>query len=184
MKPDNTRMKNLIISVFAATLMVQSVNAKMTRLKHAHHHGSAKMGLVFDDKNGRLDFKVSADSVFGFERAPKNEREKKLVEAQMSLLESKISEMVVLAPELGCVFTKEKMEIQKEAPSKKSKDDHSDLTAVFKIKCAASPVGSKITFNFQKHFPSIHEIDAAVIAGDLQKSLEIKKSGTILELAK
>ncbi|MCC2679454.1 MAG: hypothetical protein K0R29_2030 [Pseudobdellovibrio sp.] len=178
-------MKNSILVFVSASLMVQVSSAKMTRLKHAHHHGSAKLGMAFDDKNGRLDFKVSADSILGFENAPKNERQRNIQISQFALLENKISEMVVMAPELACTFTKEKIEREADAGgSKKSKAEHSDVVAVFNIGCNKSPVGSKITFNFQKFFPKLNDIDAAIVAGDLQKSLEIKKSGTILELAK
>lgn len=183
-------MKKQILSIVISSFLVQFASAKMTRLKHAHHHGSAKLGMAFDGGNGRLDLKVSADSIFGFERAPKNDRERKIVESQYALLEGKISEMVVFAPELACQFTKEKISREsdsdhEESSAKKSKakhSEHSDVLAVFSIKCNKSPLDSKITFNIQKHFPKIQEVDAAVVVGNMQKSLEIKNSGTSLDL--
>jgi len=188
---ETIRMKKLILTIVVSFVMVQVASAKMTRLKHAHHHGSAKLGLAFDDGNGRLDFKVSADSIFGFEREPKNDREKKLVESQYALLENKISKMVVLAPELACQFTKEKIsrdgdsDHDKSAAKKKAKaehSEHSDVMAVFAIKCNKSPIGSKITFNIQKFFPKIQDVEAAVVAGNLQKSLKIKNNGATVDL--
>jgi len=178
-------MKKLILAFALASLMVQVSSAKMTRLKHAHHHGSAKLGLAFDDKMGRLDFKVSADSILGFENVPKNERQRNIQLSQFALLENKISEMVVMAPELACTFTKDKIQRESDpVADKKHKAEHSDVVAVFNIACNKSPLGTKIIFNFQKFFPKLHDIDAAIVAGDLQKSIEIKKSGTTLDLAK
>lgn len=176
-------MKKMIIPLFVILSMVQFSQAKMTRLHHAHQHGSAKLGLAFDDKAGRADLKVSSSSIIGFEHSPKNGREQKLMDMQFSLLETKINDMITLAPELACVFTKDKILLEIDnKESKKSKAEHSDLVAVFNIKCAKSPIGSKITFNFHKFFPNIKDVDASVVAGDLQKSIEIKSNGAVLEL--
>jgi hypothetical protein len=45
-------------------------------------------------------------------------------------------------------------------------------------------MGSRVTFNFQKYFPNIHDLDVNIIIGDLQKSAEVKTSGSSLDLTK
>jgi hypothetical protein len=54
--------------------------------------------------------------------------------------------------------------------------------AMFDVTCLKSPAGSKITFNFQKIFPKINDLDVQILVGDLQKAVEAKKNGTTVEL--
>jgi hypothetical protein len=170
----------LLIALFALP-----VSAKIARQHAAHQHGTGKLGIAFEGQNGTGDFRIATSSIMGFEYTPKTGREKKLKEMQLDLLENKINDMISFPQELKCVFKKEKMVVEKdEKESKELHAVHRDLTAVFDISCEKSPLGSKITFNFQKYFPNIHDLDVDVLIGDLQKAVEVKSSGTVLELVK
>jgi hypothetical protein len=159
--------------------------AKITRQHGVHQHGAGTLGIAFDDKTGKVDFKITTSSIMGFEYTPKTGREKKLKEMQLELFQSKISDMISFPSDLGCTFSKDKIEVVKdEKESKEHHAEHSDLVATFNVVCKKSPMGSRVTFNFQKYFPNIHDLDVNIIIGDLQKSAEVKTSGSSLDLTK
>ncbi|MNL63942.1 hypothetical protein D3C87_1881130 [compost metagenome] len=93
----------------------------------------------------------------------------------MTKLEEKMSEMVVLAPELKC-------EIKKEISEVIQSKDHGDVEAEFNITCEQPVVGTTIRLQFAKVFPGIKKAKVDVIAGDIQKSVLVKKGGESLEL--
>ncbi len=160
-----------------------------TKLKHrehgAHAHGAGTLGIAFEGLKGQLDFKIPSVSIIGFEYTPKTEKDKKIKLQQLAKLENNISEMVQFTPNLHCVITKDKVEVIKdEKESQEAHAEHSDITAIFNINCAQSPAGTELTFNFQKHFPDINDLDVQIIVGDIQKSIEAKKNGTRILIEK
>jgi hypothetical protein len=164
----------LVGSLFISTLTF----AKVHREHAAHKHGSGTMGIAFDGATGQLDFKIPSESIFGFEHEAKSEKDKKAKTEGLEKLETKITELVVFDPTLNCKFAKNKLEVVPEAEH----SGHSETIANFTVTCDKSPVGSKMTFNFQKYFPRIKDLDVQVLAGDLQKTVEAKKNGTTLDL--
>lgn len=143
----------------------------------AHVHGSGNLGIAFDDNKGKIDFKIPSESLFGFEHAARTEKDKKAMNEAFAKLEKNISEMIVFEDSLKCQINKDKIEMVPEGNSK-----HSSTIAQYSVACDRSPVGSRIVFNFQKFFPHIHDLDVQVLAGSLQKSLEAKQNGVVLEL--
>ena len=155
------------------------------REHHAHSHGTAQLAIAFDGVNGKLNLTTASDGVVGFEHTAKNRKDKKTLAEQLAKLETNIAAMVQLQNELKCVFTKESIEIKVEKHAEhKSKAEHSNLEANFKITCEKSIEGSTITFNIQKFFPGLHDVDVQVIVGDIQKSVEAEKAGTTLLISK
>ena len=172
-------------TLFLCLLASLSSQAKVHREHGAHQHGAGTLGIAFENLQGKIDFKIPSDSIIGFEYSPKSDKDKKVKSTQLALLENKISEMIQFSEDTGCKITKEKIEaVKDEAESKEFHAEHSDVVASFTVNCTKTLVGSRITFNFQKYFPHINDIDVQVIAGDLQKSIEAKKAGTILDLSK
>jgi hypothetical protein len=141
-----------------------------------HVHGSAEMSIAFDGNKGQIDFKSPSDSTVGFEHKPGKNADKKKIEDTFKKIETNIANMIIFDSALKCQFTKEKIETAYES------DTHSDTVINYKVLCAKSPVGSTLTFNFQKYFPALKDIDAQVLIDSLQKSVEIRKDGTKLEL--
>ena len=143
----------------------------------AHNHGSATASLAFDGVNGRLEFKSPSESIFGFEHEAKSDKDKKAQAAGLATLENKISQIVVFDAKLGCQFSKDKIEVVKEAG-----ENHSDTTAAFNILCKKTPIGTQLTFFFQKFFPRLHDVDLQILADTVQKSAEAKSNGVKVEL--
>ncbi|WP_413291371.1 ZrgA family zinc uptake protein [Bdellovibrio sp. HCB337] len=142
----------------------------------AHQHGSAEVSLAFDGAQGKFEFKSPSDSVVGFEHTAKSAKDIKARDEAFKKFESQIADMVTFEKSLNCQFKKEKLEMLAESAK------HSDVQANFTISCSKSPEGSKVTFNFQKHFPNLKDVDVQILTEKIQKSVEAKSSGTVLEL--
>jgi hypothetical protein len=168
-----------IYSIFAGILLSLSALAieKHEHREHgAHVHGSAELSIAFDGLQGKIEFKSPSDSFVGFEHKAKSAADKKTRDKAFKKFETNISEIISFDKSLTCQITKDKIEIFAES------DTHSDTSASFTAKCEKSPLGTKITFNFQKFFPQLKDIDAQILIDSLQKSAEIKTNGTSIEL--
>ncbi|MGZ3690277.1 MAG: ZrgA family zinc uptake protein [Pseudobdellovibrio sp.] len=175
-------MKNSVkMFIFAAGLIL-SISAgaaeKVHREHGAHQHGSGTLAIAFDDIKGRLELKVPGDSTIGFEYVPKTKKDIATQKNQLDKLEKNIGDIVVFDPSLKCKVSQAKVE----EVSEKDHPSHSETHADFDILCEKSPLKTSITFNFQKYFPKIKDMDVQVLIGDLQKSLEANKNGTVVEL--
>ena len=157
--------------------LVQSLNASEHRHQGSHEHGAGKIGIAFEGANGKMDFRIPSESIFGFEHEAKSAKHRAAQKSGLTKLEKNISQMVAFEPSLQCVISTDKIEIVKEKSG-----SHSDTAAAYSIKCAKSPAGSAITFSFQKEFPKIKDLDVEVVVDSLQKSIEVKESGVRLEL--
>lgn len=155
-------------------LLVSLVSMAHTEHK-AHVHGEANISIAFDGKKGRIEFHAPAQALFGFEHEARSKKDRAKKDEAMEKLGEKISEMVSLDPTLKC-------EIKKEISEVVQSKDHGDVEAEFNITCEQPVAGSTMQFNFAKVFPGIKKAKVSVIAGDVQKSVEVKKGGESLEL--
>jgi hypothetical protein len=163
--------------------LTATAKEKMSREHGAHLHGAGSLGIAFEENKGRMEFKIPSDSIIGFEYTPKTNKDKKTKQAQLEILEKNISEMVVFNSAIKCQIIKDKIEIVKDGgESKEPRAEHSTTFATFNVKCDKPPAGTKISFNFHKFFPRIQDLDVQIIAGSIQKSIEVKQSNVSVEL--
>lgn len=160
------------ILFFLSTLLF----ASLLHAAEAHVHGSAELAIAFEGTQGKVDFKSPSDSIFGFEHVAKTAEDKKSIEDALKKIERNIDQMISFDQVLKCQFSKEKVEVAFEGKN------HSSTVAVFNVKCEKAPLGSKISFNIQKFFPRLKNVDAQIIVDNVQKSLKIKANGASLEL--
>ena len=166
----------LAFSVLLLALFVSATEKHAHREHGAHVHGAAELSIAFEGPQGKIEFKSASDSIVGFEHAAKSAADKKSADEAFKKFEGSIGEMITFDKSLQCQFSKDKLEVVSEG------GNHSNTVAAFSVRCAKSPVGTKLVFNFQKTFPKLKDIDAQIIADSIQKSLEIKSVGTSLEL--
>ncbi|MFS4460830.1 ZrgA family zinc uptake protein [Bdellovibrio sp. HCB2-146] len=150
-------------------------HADEQKAQKAHVHGEANISIAFDGKKGRMEFHAPSEALFGFEHEARSAKDRAKKDQAMTKLEEKMSEMVVLAPELKC-------EIKKEISEVIQSKDHGDVDAEFNITCEQPVVGTTVRLQFAKVFPGIKKAKVDVIAGDVQKSVIVKKGGESLEL--
>ncbi len=143
----------------------------------AHEHGSGKLSIAFDQLKGKLIFESPSESIYGFEYVAKSKADINRQTKALDTIKESIAEMVTFENKLHCQFQNQKTEIHQEK-------NHSSVEVNFDIQCALDPVGSKIVFNIQKFFPNLKDVDVQLLVGDVQKSIEAKKTGTTIEIVK
>lgn len=169
-----------LIAIFFLTSAAFSHSKKnhSHRSHGAHQHGAVSLGLAFDGLIGQVQIKFPSESLFGFERDAKNDKDRKVVADALTLLEKNISQMLIFSESLGCQFEKQRIEVVR--TSKKS--SHSDTHADFKVTCTKSPKETELIFRFHFAFPRVKTIDVQVVVDDVQKSIKVERDGVSLPL--
>jgi hypothetical protein len=157
----------------------------------AHQHGVGTVGVAFEALKGKIEFKIPAESIIGFEHEAKKEADKKKQADALAKFESKISEMLVFDASLKCVLAKEKIEVvreeeHKEEPKKSHKHHkhaaHSDFVAHYNVTCEKSPAGTDLAVKMHSQFKKIKKIELQLIVDNLQKAQTITKDNTVVSL--
>jgi hypothetical protein len=178
-------MKNLSVLLVSVLLVQVSLAKKEDKKDHHHHrehgkhqHGHAELTIAFDGLVGKIELETPAEAIVGFEHEAKTEKQIQQKAAALDQLEKQMANMVVFSPESKCIVTKNTIEVVQEKENK----NHSDVDASFDVKCEKSIEGTKITFDFKKFFPKLKTIELTLLAGNIQKSMKIRKSGDSLEV--
>ena len=143
----------------------------------AHKHGAAKMAIAFENMKGKITWELASEGVYGFEYAPKTTADKKKQSEGLEKLEKNIDTMIVFAAENECKITKEKIEVAQHEVGK-----HSDIDAAFIVVCKKDPAGSSVTFNIQKYFPKLKDVDVQILVGEFQKAVEANTNSFRVDL--
>jgi hypothetical protein len=150
---------------------------KSTHREHgAHVHGAAHVAIAFDGTHGSVEFESPADGVVGFEQKPKNEKQRQRLNEALGELDATIAKMIVFDPKSGCHFQKKAIEFISE------NGGHGDVRGKWDVTCMRSPAGTTLTFQFQKFFPKLKDVDVQILIDTLQKALEANSNGTRIEL--
>lgn len=170
-------MKIILIAILVLSSLAFAKGKKEHRHHEAHVHGGAVLNIAFDQLTGKIEFRAASAGVVGFEHVAKSDKDKKTVSDAIGNIETQIDKMIQFDSSLGCVFTKEKIEMVPES----EKSNHSDFVASFKVTCSKPVVGSKVTFDFTS-FKKIKDLDVTVLADTVQKTAEVKAKPVVLEL--
>ena len=165
----------LPLSVFSKAMSTNSIHTK-PRNHIAHEHGVGIIGIAFEGINGNMEFKISSESIFGFEYKANSSADKVVRDKVIFDLENQITEMVVFDSALSCKIKKEKIDIVSDM------SNHSDLFASYVINCKKSPNGTEILFKFHNKFKKIKKLNVSIIVDSFQKSLTVDKSNSRLLL--
>lgn len=170
-----------ILMALAGLSLVCSFSAsahskKSHRHHHAHVHGAGELKIAFDQQQGKMEFKSAADSILGFEHEAKTDKDLKVLADAKERFQTKFSEMVIFAFDLGCQVTTDKVEILRDG-------SHADFTAHYSVLCQKSPMGSELRIDFTS-FKKMNNLDVTVLVDDIQVSEKIKKKPVALQLKK
>lgn len=146
----------------------------------AHQHGVGMVGVAFEALKGKVEFKIPAESILGFEHEAKKESDKKKQNEALAKFESKINEMLVFDASLKCALAKEKVEVVREEEHKHAA--HSDFVAHYNVACEKSPAGTDLTVKMHSQFKKIKKLELQLIVDNLQKAQTITKDNTVVSL--
>ena len=173
----------VLVSVFSyGVLAASSAPAAQAPAAHehrehkAHDHGAGQIGIAFEGLEGKIDFDIPAESIIGFEYEPTKLEDKKRLSDGLQLLRNKIGDMIVFEGGAKCQITVQSVEVVREGAK------HSDIEALYNVKCAQSPLNGQIVFKLHSQFKRIKKLQVSVVVDTLQKSATIAKDGEKVEL--
>lgn len=169
--------------ICAAVLLFAGVGAQAQKHRHeakGHVHGAGKLSVTFDQAKGRVELEVPAESILGFEHAPKTEKQKKSYDESITALESGIAKHIAFDANLNCQFAKDFIGLEKDESGKPSK--HADYLATFNVTCEKNPLGSKVKIDFSS-YKRIEKLEITVLADNVVKTVTTKKKPVELDLS-
>lgn len=148
-----------------------------------HVHGAATLDVALDAKRLTLALDTPLDGLLGFERAPRNDAERRAADQAVATLRA--GTPFVVDPAGGCRLASVELvsTALKLGAAPAAKDDgHAELEAEFAFDCAQAP--RFVDVGLFKAFPRIQrlEVQAATPAG--QRKLTLNRSATRIELAR
>lgn len=170
-------MKILLVTTAILVSFISVVTAHEHREHGAHVHGSATLNIAFDNTKGKIEFKSAGESIVGFERMPKADKDKKALNAANQRFEKNISKMIQLDPSLDCEFKKEKVDMV----AQDEKSSHADFIADFLVTCKKPVLGSTLKLDFSS-YAKLKDVDVTILAGELQKTAELQGKPLSIEL--
>ncbi len=147
-----------------------SLCAAMSHAAEPHVHGIAKMLVAIDGNNLEVELVSPLDNLVGFERAPRNDRERKAVQKLMKQLNEPQS---LIVPISAAKCTHNKTEIDAPILQSTSKTEHvhgkhdekhAEMTAAFSFRCADPVALKSIEVRLFDVFPNLQRVQAEVAA--------------------
>ena len=125
---------------------------------HAQHaHGEGKLDVVIDKDSIAINLELPLDAAVGFERAPKNEREKAALAAAEKILGE--AALFVPTPAANCKPQPPTV-VMPAFGARAGADDHGDIDANYAFRCA-NPVALKgIETGIFKQFKRLYRLEA------------------------
>jgi hypothetical protein len=172
-------------SVLSATLAIVwlSISGAAEKRRHeAHVHGIAEISIAIT--GSKVEFRAPAESVIGFEHEAKSESDKKQRDVALRTVQTKMNQMLIFDPKLGCKFSEVKTAVVEDrgepgnaAPGKEAHEhknqkktgEHREVHTNVSLTCDKPLSGSRAMLGVYKTFPAIHETKVQVL-GDIQQS--------------
>lgn len=149
-----------------------------------HAHGHATLEVAVEPRSISIQFSTPLDNLVGFERAPRNDKERQLVDAALARL-SEADVIFKIDPTAQCKLDKAEFEsaalkLGKAAATGKQ-PGHADLDASYAFSCADASKARFIEVGLFE-FKRLHEVDAQVAGPSGQLKRELKRSSKRLPL--
>jgi hypothetical protein len=144
---------------------------------HAHEHGVVKLDIAIDAGTVTVQMQTPLDNLIGFERAPRNDAERKKADAAVARLKAADS-LFRIDPAAGCTLGKVELV---SAPLKlgasepgAADDGHADLDADFTFTCRNAAGAAFIDLALFNAFAGMQRIEVQIAApqGQFKRTLQ------------
>ncbi|MBL0726439.1 DUF2796 domain-containing protein [Piscinibacter sp. HJYY11] len=152
----------------------------------AHAHGDARLDVAIEPQRLSLQFSSPLDNLVGFERAPRNDKERQQVDAAVARLNA-ADTMFRIDAAAQCKLAK--VELASAAlklgpvDPAQAKSDHADIDASYEFSCTDATKARHIDIGLFE-FKRLHRLDVQVAASTGQFKRALKPSATRLSLAR
>jgi hypothetical protein len=161
-------------SMRTALLMACVLAALPAAAQKAHTHGTGKLDLAVEGGMLTLSAEIPLEDLVGFERAPRNDRERAAIDAMTAYFKS--GKAFVPSADAGCVPDDAKVEAT--TPEK----GHAELQATFVYRCAAPAQLRQVEAMLFEQYKRLKRLDARVVSGKGQKPARLTPQKRTLPL--
>ncbi len=137
------------LSVLLAALLI----ALPAHAQHKHVHGEGRLDLAIDGETVTLDLLLPLDAVTGFERAPKNDKEKTAL-ASAEKLFNDAPALFVPTPAAQCAVRSVEVGMPKFGNG-----EHADVAARYVFRCTNPAALKGIETTLFKHFKRLYRLE-------------------------
>jgi hypothetical protein len=144
---------------------------------HPHEHGVARVEVAVEDSAVSVRLESPLDNLVGFERAPRNDAERKRVDAALRLFD-RSGRLFAVDPAAGCKLQGVELRSQalKLGPAgEPDPDGHAELEANFRFDCARAERASFIDAALFAAFPRVQRIDAQAVTAKAQRQVTLQR---------
>jgi hypothetical protein len=141
----------------------------------AHVHGEGKLNVAIDKDTVTIDLELPLDVVVGFERAPKNDKEKAALTNAEQILGD--AALFTLSPAAKCTAQPVKLNM----PGFQAKDgDHADIDARYTFRCAVPAELKSIETGVFKQLKRLYRLEAQRVGPSGQGAMRLSPKQPIL----
>jgi hypothetical protein len=148
---------------FAAILMLAMPLAHAQQ-QHAHVHGTGQLSVAVDGNMLQLDIDSPLDNVLGFEHPPRNEKEKRALQAMLDKVHHADTLFTPTAA-ARCVPQPTQMSTPFSGVQEKTAkgEEHADLEATFSFRCEVPSALKDIDVKMFAAFPNLHTLNVQLV---------------------
>jgi hypothetical protein len=184
----------------AAALMLSSAAALAAeparREAAAHVHGVASVNAALDGTSLTVELESPAESILGFEHAPKSQAEKDAVAAALTSLKSG-EKLFNLPAAAGCVLKETDIDMpsgfadgkaghkdhaHKHDHAGDTGEGHADIDGSWRFTCAKPSAITSFGLGLFSAFPRMEKVNVVWLAAGAQKAGVLTPAATVLDL--
>jgi hypothetical protein len=141
-----------------------------------HNHGVGKLDVSVDGEQLTLELELPLDSAVGFERAPKNDKERAALADAERLLKDAAT-LFAPTPAAACAIATVTVGMPHTGKASEG-DGHADIDARYVFRCATPALLKSVETSLFKHFKRLYRIEArrAMPAGQGAARLSAKQA--------
>jgi hypothetical protein len=165
------------LAIAAALFAAAPFLTAQAQQQHAHVHGQLKLDVAVDGPTVVIDMESPLDNIVGFERAPKTDAEKKLVEEAVAQLRA-ADKLFIVDPAANCKLGP--VDLRSGAlglgnPDPSEPVGHADLDATFSFNCTNAAAAKFIDLNLFSVFKGLRQIDSQIATAQGQFKRQLKR---------
>ena len=144
----------------------------------AHEHGIARLGLAVDGTRVTIDLELPAESVFGFEHAPRSAQERATAAEALDRLRTGSARLIALPEGAACALDSAEVQAPEGAEDDHAGEDehaheedehthedesivHEDVHLLASLTCSREPIGPA-SLRFADLLPDVVQVDLTV----------------------
>ena len=144
---------------------------------HPHEHGVARVEVAVEGGAVSVRLESPLDNLVGFERAPRDDAERKRVDAALRLFD-RSGKLFAVDPAADCRL--QGVELRSQAlklgpPGEPDPDGHAELEADFRFHCARAERAAFIDTGLFAAFPRLQRITAQAVTARAQREVTLQR---------